>query len=83
MTIFSRFHFPLFSFHFSYTFSDVSNRELVIDLVSKLPQDTPLGDIARQIELLAGIDLARKQAKRGEGIPAEQVRKLIDSWAPM
>jgi hypothetical protein len=59
----------------------VSNRELVIDLVSKLPQDTPLADIARQIELLAGIQIAREQAKRGEGIPAEAARKLIDSWA--
>jgi hypothetical protein len=60
---------------------DVSNRELVIDLVSKLPQDTPLADIARQIELLAGIQVAREQARRGEGIPAEEARKLIDSWA--
>jgi hypothetical protein len=63
------------------TVAEVSNRELVIDLVSKLPQDTPLADIARQIELLAGIQIAREQAKRGEGIPAEKMRKLIDSWA--
>lgn len=59
----------------------MSNREFVIDLVSKLPEDTPLEDIARRIELLAGINVAREQAKRGEGIPAEQARKLIDSWA--
>ena len=63
------------------TFLAMSNRELVIDLVSKLPEDTPLEDIARRIELLAGINVAREQAKRGEGIPAEEARKLIDAWA--
>jgi hypothetical protein len=59
----------------------MSNRELVIDLVTSLPEDTPLGDIAREIELIAGIQTAREQARRGEGIPAEDARKLIDSWA--
>ena len=59
----------------------MSNREFVIDLVSKLPEDTPLEDIARRIELLAGINVAREQAKRGEGILADEARKLIDSWA--
>jgi hypothetical protein len=62
------------------TFLAMSNPEFVIDLVSKLPEDTPLEDIARRIELLAGINVAREQAKRGEGIPAEEARKLIDAW---
>ena len=59
----------------------MSNREIVIDLVGKLPEDTPLEEIARQIELLAGIRTAREQAWRGEGVPAEDVRKLVDTWA--
>jgi predicted MarR family transcription regulator len=59
----------------------MSSRELVIDLVNKLPEDAPLADIAREIELLAGIQAARDQARRGEGIPAEEARKLVDSWA--
>lgn len=58
----------------------MSNREMVIDLVTRLPEDTPLKDIAREIELLAGIRLAREQSRRGEGIPAEDVRKLVDAW---
>ncbi len=33
----------------------MSNREIVIDLVGKLPADTPFEEIAREIELLAGI----------------------------
>lgn len=59
----------------------MSSREIVIELVNKLPEDAPLADIAREIELLAGIQTARNQARRGEGIPAEDARKLIDSWA--
>jgi hypothetical protein len=59
----------------------MSNREIVIDLLSKLPEDTSLEEIARKIELLAGIKTAREQACRCEGIPAEDARKLIDTWA--
>ena len=58
----------------------MSNREIVLDLVAKLPEDMPLEEIAREIDLLAGIQTAREQARRGEGIPAEQARKLVDAW---
>lgn len=54
---------------------------MVIDLVNKLPEDAPLAEIAREIELLAGIQVARDQARQDEGIPAEDARKLVDSWA--
>jgi hypothetical protein len=59
----------------------MSSREMVIELVNKMPENAPLADIAREIELLAGIQTARDQARRGEGVPAEDVRKLVDSWA--
>jgi hypothetical protein len=59
----------------------MSNREIVMDLLAKLPEDAPLGDIAREIEFLAGIQTGREQAKRREGIPAEDARKLVDAWA--
>ena len=59
----------------------MSNREIVIDLLSRLPEDASLEEIALEIELLAGIKVAREQAARSEGIPAEDARKLIDTWA--
>ena len=59
----------------------MSDRETVLELVSKLPDDTPLEEIARRIELLAGIKTAREQARKGEGIPAEAARKLVERWA--
>jgi hypothetical protein len=59
----------------------MSSREMVIDLVNKLPDDVSLADIAHEVELLAGIEKARQQARRGEGISAEDARKLVDAWA--
>jgi hypothetical protein len=41
-------------------------RKLVIELVNKMPEDAPLAEIAREIELLAGIHTAGDQARRGE-----------------
>lgn len=59
----------------------MSNRDTVIELVKKLPEDTPFEEIAEQIELLAGISAGRKQARNKEGVTAEDARKLVDSWA--
>ncbi len=60
----------------------MSSRETVIEFVRKLPEEMSLAEIAREIELLAGIQTAREQARRGEGIPAEDARKLVDAWLP-
>ncbi len=59
----------------------MSNRELVIDLVNKLPEDTTLENIAREIEFVAGVKESIAQADRGEVIPLEDVDKLIKQWA--
>ncbi len=58
----------------------MSSRETVIELVRRLPEDMPLAEIAREIELLAGIKTAREQARRGEGISAEDARQMVDAW---
>lgn len=59
----------------------MSSRETVIEYVRKLPDEMSLAEIAREIELLAGLQTAREQARRREGIPAEDARKLVDAWA--
>ena len=59
----------------------MSNRELVIDLVNKLPADTPLEDIVREIEFVAGIKQGVSEAKRREGISVEEARDLMKAWA--
>ncbi len=59
----------------------MSSRETVIEYVRKLPEEMSLAEVARAIELLAGIQTARGQARRDEGISAEDARKLVDAWA--
>jgi hypothetical protein len=58
----------------------MSNRELVIDLLNKLPADTPLEDIVRKIEFVAGIKQGVVEAKRREGISVEEARQLVKEW---
>lgn len=58
----------------------MSSRETVIEFVRKLPEEMSLAEIAREVELLAGIHTARSQAARNEGVPAEAARKLVDAW---
>jgi predicted transcriptional regulator len=59
----------------------MSNREIVLDLVSKLPDDTSMEDILEKIAFVAGVNEAIAEADRGEGIPLEDVEKLIAQWA--
>lgn len=59
----------------------MSNRELVIELVSKLPENTPLEAIAREIELIAGIQVAREEARNGLGVSALDARSMVTAWA--
>ena len=61
--------------------SSMSSRETVIEFVSRLPEEMTLAEIAREIELLVGLQTAREQARRNEGMPAQDARKLVDAWA--
>jgi predicted transcriptional regulator len=58
----------------------MNNREIAIDLIQRLPEDTSLDEIARELEFLAGIQEGFAQLERGEGVPAEEVRRMIPSW---
>jgi hypothetical protein len=58
----------------------MSNRQIVIELLQKLPEDAPLEEIAREVEFLAGVQVARGQARRGEGTDLEEVVKQVDEW---
>ena len=58
----------------------MSNRDIAIDLIQKLPENVSLHDIAREIEFIAGVREGFEQMERGEGIPADEVRKMVPSW---
>jgi len=58
----------------------MSNKELVADLVQRLPDDASLLDIAREIEFVAGVREGFAQLDRGEGVSLDEVEKQLPSW---
>lgn len=58
----------------------MSNRELVIDLVSKMPEDVPIEKIIERIEFVAGVREGLAQADRGEVMSVAELQDLIKSW---
>lgn len=58
----------------------MSNKEMVADLVKRLPDDASLHDIAREIEFVAGVREGFAQLDRGEGTPLEEVAKQMPQW---
>jgi hypothetical protein len=42
----------------------MSNRDLVIDVLNKLPEDAPIQEIIRQIEFVSGVKEGREQSER-------------------
>ena len=58
----------------------MSNKEIVSDLLERLPEDASLQSIAREIEFVAAVREGLTELDRGEGIPIENVEKELPSW---
>jgi len=58
----------------------MSNKEIVMDLVQRLPAEATLTEIAREIEFVAGVREGLAQLDRGEGVPLEEVEKQFPTW---
>ena len=58
----------------------MSDQNLVLELVGKLPEDSTLQQISKEIAFLAGIRAAEEQADRGELIDHEQIREELPTW---
>jgi len=58
----------------------VSQKEIVLDVISELPDEVSLEQIAEKIEFLAAIKKGMDQLDRGEGIPHEEVKRQLATW---
>lgn len=58
----------------------MSDKEMVADLVKRLPDDASLLDIAREIEFIAGVREGFAQLDRREGTPLEEVAQQLPQW---
>jgi predicted transcriptional regulator len=59
----------------------MSNKELVADLMARLPDNASLMEIAKEIEFVAGVREGFAQLDRGEGVSLEEVEKQLPSWS--
>jgi predicted transcriptional regulator len=58
----------------------MTQKELVLDAISELPDEASLADIAERVEFLAGVQKGLDQLDRGEGIPHEEVKRQLATW---
>jgi predicted transcriptional regulator len=59
---------------------DVTQKEIVLEAVSELPDEVSLDEIAERIEFLRAIQKGIDQLDRGEGIPHEEVKRQLATW---
>ncbi|MBI5774862.1 MAG: hypothetical protein HZA89_14100 [Verrucomicrobia bacterium] len=58
----------------------MSDRQLVLETVQKMPAKASLGEILDELALLASVNRGLAEAERGQGVPQEQVVKRFRTW---
>ncbi len=58
----------------------MSNKEIVADLLQRLPENSSLQDIAREIEFVAAVREGLAELDGGKGIPTEDIERELPSW---
>lgn len=59
----------------------MTDKQLVIDAVSRLPDATSMETIQEEVEILAAIRRAEESANAGRVVSHDEVRKLVASWS--
>lgn len=58
----------------------MSDKQLVLDSIERLPEDASLEVIAERVEFLAAVRKGLDQIERGQTIPHEEVKRQLASW---
>ncbi len=58
----------------------MSTKELAMETIKGLPENTSWQEIEERIHFLAAIEKSREEVRRGEVVPHEEVRNLLDGW---
>ena len=62
------------------TLPGMSTKEIIQDLLQKLPEDVSLHEVAREIEFVAAVQEGIIELDRGERIPIEKIEAELPSW---
>ena len=58
----------------------MSDKQLALESIQRLPEDTSLDAIAERLEFLAGIRKGLDQIERGETVSHEEVKRQLATW---
>ena len=64
-----------------FSIENMSAKEILLDVAEKLPPDATLTDAIYELEFRQAVEEGLAELDRGEGIPIEQVKAQIASWA--
>ena len=58
----------------------MSTKQIVQDLLQRLPEDVSLHEIAQEIEFVSAVRQGLDELDRGERIPIEDIERELPSW---
>ena len=58
----------------------MSNKQIVIDLLDRSPEDATLRDTAQEIEFVAAVRQGLAELDRAERIPIEEIERELPTW---
>ena len=58
----------------------MSDKQIALESIQRLPEDISLNAIAERLEFLAGIRKGLDQIERGETVPHEEVKRQLATW---
>ncbi len=58
----------------------MNNKEIIEDLLQRIPDDASLHDIAQGVEFIAAVRQGLDELDRAQWIPIEDVERELPSW---
>lgn len=58
----------------------MTDKELVQDLLERMPDDTSLQDIAYELEFIAAVEQGMAEIENGQWVTAEEIERDLTAW---
>ena len=58
----------------------MTSKQIVEDLLQRVPDNASLQDIAREIEFIPAVQQGAAELDHGERIPIEEIERELPSW---
>ena len=62
------------------TTTDFISKEVVLNSISKMPEQIPIDELLDEIIFLYKVEVALKKSKKGEGVTLEEFQKKVQTW---